>query len=55
MSDFWSDANAALSRTAIATKEDSEEEVKLLSQLKDAKGKFRIYNSLLSEYAVLGF
>ncbi|HOZ75183.1 MAG TPA: 2-oxoglutarate dehydrogenase E1 component [Flavobacterium sp.] len=42
-------------RHAVIKVEDSEEEVVLLSQLKDAKGKFRIYNSLLSEYAVLGF
>ena len=26
-----------------------------LSRLKEEQGKFRIYNSLLSEYAVLGF
>lgn len=42
-------------RHAVIKVEDSEEEVVLLSQLKDAKGKFAIYNSLLSEYAVVGF
>ncbi|KAF5289089.1 hypothetical protein FQR65_LT20860 [Abscondita terminalis] len=35
--------------------EDSEEEVILLQHLKDQKGKFHIYNSLLSEYGVVGF
>jgi 2-oxoglutarate dehydrogenase E1 component len=35
--------------------EDSEEEVVLLSNLKNAEGKFYIYNSFLSEYGVLGF
>jgi len=42
-------------RHAVIKVEDSEEEVMLLSNLKDAKGKFHIYNSLLSEYAVVGF
>ena len=40
-------------RHAVTKVEDSEEEVVLLSQLEG--GKFQIYNSLLSEYAVLGF
>jgi 2-oxoglutarate dehydrogenase E1 component len=35
--------------------EDSEEEVILLQQLKEGKGRFNIYNSFLSEYGVLGF
>jgi 2-oxoglutarate dehydrogenase E1 component len=35
--------------------EDSEEEVILLQQLPKAKGKFNIFNSLLSEYGVVGF
>ncbi len=42
-------------RHAVVKVEDSEEEVVLLQQLPDAKGKFNIYNSLLSEYGVLGF
>ena len=42
-------------RHAVVKVEDSEEEVILLNTLKDAKGTFQIYNSLLSEYAVLGF
>ena len=42
-------------RHAVVKVEDSEEEVILLDTLKDAKGTFQIYNSLLSEYAVLGF
>ena len=42
-------------RHAVVKVEDSEEEVILLDKLKDGKGKFHIYNSLLSEYAVLGF
>ena len=42
-------------RHAVVKVEDSEEEVILLSQLKNQKGKFNIYNSLLSEYGVLGF
>lgn len=42
-------------RHAVVKVEDSEEEVTLLNNLEDAKGKFHIYNSLLSEYGVLGF
>ncbi len=42
-------------RHAVIKVEESEEEIILLQQLKDAKGKFHIYNSLLSEYGVVGF
>ena len=42
-------------RHAVVKVEDSEEEVILLDNLKDSKGNFNIFNSLLSEYAVLGF
>ncbi len=42
-------------RHAVVKVEDSEEEVVLLNQLNGQKGKFYIYNSLLSEYAVVGF
>ena len=42
-------------RHAVVKVEDSEEEVILLNTLKTSKGKFNIFNSLLSEYAVLGF
>ena len=42
-------------RHAVVKVEDSEEEYIALSNLKDAKGKFNIFNSLLSEYAVVGF
>src|SRR5688572_22581048 len=42
-------------RHAVVKVEDSEEEIVLLSQLKDQKGKFHIFNSLLSEYGVVGF
>jgi 2-oxoglutarate dehydrogenase E1 component len=35
--------------------EDSEEEVTLINRLEGKKGNFNIYNSLLSEYGVLGF
>jgi len=42
-------------RHAVVKVEDSEEEVILLNNLKNAKGKFHIFNSLLSEYGVLGF
>ncbi len=43
-------------RHALLKAEDSEEETILLNALESENvGKFRIYNSLLSEYAVLGF
>ncbi|MGQ2982955.1 2-oxoglutarate dehydrogenase E1 component [Flavobacterium sp.] len=42
-------------RHAVIKVEDSEEEVILLDTLKDKKGKFHIFNSLLSEYGVVGF
>jgi 2-oxoglutarate dehydrogenase E1 component len=42
-------------RHAVIKVEESEEEVVLLNMLKDQKGKFNIFNSLLSEYAVVGF
>ncbi len=41
-------------RHAVITLEDSEEQYIPLNNI-DAKGKLEIYNSLLSEYAVLGF
>ena len=42
-------------RHAVVKVEDSEEEVILLNNIENKKGKFSIYNSLLSEYGVLGF
>ncbi|MDM1406408.1 2-oxoglutarate dehydrogenase E1 component [Myroides sp. DF42-4-2] len=42
-------------RHAVVKTEDTEELIVLLNQLKDQKGQMRIYNSLLSEYAVVGF
>lgn len=42
-------------RHAVVKVEDSEEEVILLKNLKESKGRFDIYNSFLSEYGVLGF
>lgn len=42
-------------RHAVVKVEDSEEEVILLNELKNQKGKFHVYNSLLSEYGVVGF
>jgi 2-oxoglutarate dehydrogenase E1 component len=42
-------------RHAVVKVEESEEEVVLLNMLNDQKGKFHIYNSLLSEYGVVGF
>jgi 2-oxoglutarate dehydrogenase E1 component len=42
-------------RHAVVKVEDSEEEVVLLNSIPDAKGKFYAFNSLLSEYGVLGF
>lgn len=42
-------------RHAVITVEDSEEEICLLNELKGDNGNFYIYNSLLSEYGVVGF
>ena len=42
-------------RHAVVKVEDSEEEVVLLNTLKNKKGNFNAFNSLLSEYGVLGF
>ena len=42
-------------RHAVVKVEDSEEEIILHNNISDNQGKFSIYNSLLSEYAVLGF
>ncbi len=42
-------------RHAVIKVEDSEEEVVLLNKLKGDQGDFYIYNSLLSEYGVVGF
>ncbi|NRA94333.1 MAG: 2-oxoglutarate dehydrogenase E1 component [Psychroserpens sp.] len=42
-------------RHAVIKVEDSEEEILLLNQISDDQGKFYIYNSLLSEYGVVGF
>ncbi len=42
-------------RHAVVKVEDSEEEVILLDAIENKKGKFNIFNSLLSEYGVLGF
>lgn len=42
-------------RHAVMKVEESEEEVLLLNHISDTQGKFQIYNSLLSEYAVVGF
>ena len=42
-------------RHAVVKVEDSEEEVILLDNIKDNKGKFYVFNSFLSEYGVLGF
>ena len=42
-------------RHAVVKVEDSEEEVVLLNNISNNQGKFFIYNSLLSEYGVLGF
>lgn len=42
-------------RHAILKVEDSEEEICLLRNISDKQAKFHIFNSLLSEYAVLGF
>ncbi len=42
-------------RHAIVKVEDSEEEVVLLNNISEKKNQFQIYNSLLSEYGVVGF
>lgn len=42
-------------RHAVIKVEDSEEKVILLNTIKDREGRFAVYNSLLSEYGVLGF
>jgi 2-oxoglutarate dehydrogenase E1 component len=42
-------------RHAVVKVEDSEEEVILINSLEGKKGKFNVFNSLLSEYGVLGF
>ncbi len=42
-------------RHAVITDERTNEQHNRLSAVPNAKGKFRIYNSLLSEYGVLGF
>jgi 2-oxoglutarate dehydrogenase E1 component len=42
-------------RHAVLLDENTDEAYNRLSRIPDAKGQFRIYNSLLSEYAVLGF
>jgi len=42
-------------RHAVVKVEDSEEEIILHNNIPDRKGKFSIYNSLLSEYGVVGF
>jgi 2-oxoglutarate dehydrogenase E1 component len=42
-------------RHAVVKVEDSEEEVILLNTIENQKGKFNVFNSLLSEYGVLGF
>lgn len=42
-------------RHAVIKVEDSEEEILLLNNISDSQGKFYIFNSLLSEYGVVGF
>ncbi len=42
-------------RHAVLKVEESEEEVLLLNQIGEKQGHFQIYNSLLSEYGVVGF
>jgi len=42
-------------RHAVVKTEDTEEEIVTLENVSKKQGKFTIYNSLLSEYAVLGF
>lgn len=42
-------------RHAVVKTEDTEERVITLNQISDTQGEFSVYNSLLSEYAALGF
>jgi len=42
-------------RHAVVKTEDNEEKIVTLNLLNDTQAKFQVYNSLLSEYAVLGF
>lgn len=42
-------------RHAVLRNEENDKAYNRLSRIPDAKGKFRIYNSLLSEFGVLGF
>ncbi|ASV29535.1 2-oxoglutarate dehydrogenase E1 component [Maribacter cobaltidurans] len=42
-------------RHAVMKVEESEEEVLLLNNISEDQGRFQIYNSLLSEYGVVGF
>jgi len=42
-------------RHAVVKVEDSEEEIVLLNRIAENQGQFNIYNSLLSEYGVVGF
>ncbi len=42
-------------RHAVVKTEDTEEEIETLNMLSDKQAKFSVYNSLLSEYGVLGF
>jgi len=42
-------------RHAVVKTEDTEEEIETLNLLVDKQAKFEVYNSLLSEYGVLGF
>ncbi|MBT8310584.1 MAG: 2-oxoglutarate dehydrogenase E1 component, partial [Flavobacteriaceae bacterium] len=42
-------------RHAVVKVEDSEEEIMLLNNISEDQGRFYIYNSLLSEYGVVGF
>ena len=42
-------------RHAVVKVEDSEEEIMLLNNISKEQGRFQIYNSLLSEYGVVGF